>query len=196
MMYFFFLMIRRPPRSTLFPYTTLFRSHVETLLEAGRQDGGDSYVRLSGAGHLLAPVGATRLLIRAQGGAASARLPAHRAFVLGGRGTLLGDPFRAWGGRRMGLVHVEWRVPAPFPALGVGPYARTPRTVTLAPYVAVGWAEYPVAGTPWMPTAGARITLGLGVEWLGVFRCDAGFGTATHRMGIAFDVSRDFWGIL
>src|SRR5256885_3083545 len=26
MYYFFFLMIRRPPRSTLFPYTTLFRS--------------------------------------------------------------------------------------------------------------------------------------------------------------------------
>src|SRR5689334_25386803 len=24
---FFFLMVRRPPRSTLFPYTTLFRSH-------------------------------------------------------------------------------------------------------------------------------------------------------------------------
>src|SRR3712207_9531719 len=30
----FFLMIRRPPRSTLFPYTTLFRSNrnIETLL--------------------------------------------------------------------------------------------------------------------------------------------------------------------
>src|SRR5256886_11718035 len=27
--FFFFLMIRRPPRSTLFPYTTLFRSQVE-----------------------------------------------------------------------------------------------------------------------------------------------------------------------
>src|SRR5437773_11209469 len=27
--FFFFLMIRRPPRSTLFPYTTLFRSHPE-----------------------------------------------------------------------------------------------------------------------------------------------------------------------
>src|SRR5229473_5406178 len=25
-LFFFFLMIRRPPRSTLFPYTTLFRS--------------------------------------------------------------------------------------------------------------------------------------------------------------------------
>src|SRR6267142_2178429 len=32
--FFFFLMIRRPPRSTLFPYTTLFRS-VLLLIEAG-----------------------------------------------------------------------------------------------------------------------------------------------------------------
>src|SRR3989441_5119458 len=30
---FFFLMIRRPPRSTLFPYTTLFRSIVARCLE-------------------------------------------------------------------------------------------------------------------------------------------------------------------
>src|SRR3989449_11524362 len=29
---FFFLMIRRPPRSTLFPYTTLFRSLFRTVL--------------------------------------------------------------------------------------------------------------------------------------------------------------------
>src|SRR3712207_7289335 len=28
LVYFFFLMIRRPPRSTLFPYTTLFRSGI------------------------------------------------------------------------------------------------------------------------------------------------------------------------
>src|ERR1039457_1061727 len=33
--FFFFLMIRRPPRSTLFPYTTLFRS--------GSDGGGWSY---------------------------------------------------------------------------------------------------------------------------------------------------------
>src|SRR5256885_7363070 len=32
--FFFFLMIRRPPRSTLFPYTTLFRSQLGS-------DGGD-----------------------------------------------------------------------------------------------------------------------------------------------------------
>src|SRR3712207_7627494 len=39
---FFFLMIRRPPRSTLFPYTTLFRSlvgegpHVVAMPDQGR----------------------------------------------------------------------------------------------------------------------------------------------------------------
>src|SRR2546430_3955589 len=31
-LFFFFLMIRRPPRSTLFPYTTLFRSVIEASL--------------------------------------------------------------------------------------------------------------------------------------------------------------------
>src|SRR5688572_31441417 len=31
MMYVFFLIIQRPPRSTLFPYTTLFRSSYKVL---------------------------------------------------------------------------------------------------------------------------------------------------------------------
>src|SRR5258705_4506126 len=35
-LYFFFLMIRRPPRSTLFPYTTLFRSPSSTVPDAPR----------------------------------------------------------------------------------------------------------------------------------------------------------------
>src|SRR5690349_23187802 len=34
---FFFLMIRRPPRSTLFPYTTLFRSGSRADSQAGGQ---------------------------------------------------------------------------------------------------------------------------------------------------------------
>src|SRR2546422_11773781 len=45
---FFFLMIRRPPRSTLFPYTTLFRSREERSVARG----GDHLTR--GAVHLLA----------------------------------------------------------------------------------------------------------------------------------------------
>src|SRR2546430_11232935 len=45
-MLFFFLMIRRPPRSTLFPYTTLFRSgglgsrDAERLLRLARRELG------------------------------------------------------------------------------------------------------------------------------------------------------------
>src|SRR3712207_6934317 len=35
--YFFFLMIRRPPRSTLFPYTTLFRSLSDACGEDSEQ---------------------------------------------------------------------------------------------------------------------------------------------------------------
>src|SRR3712207_7985614 len=37
---FFFLMIRRPPRSTLFPYTTLFRSRLPRSGGAGVRAGG------------------------------------------------------------------------------------------------------------------------------------------------------------
>src|SRR3712207_7495761 len=40
MILFFFLMIRRPPRSTLFPYTTLFRSRPRrgAAVDHSRQD--------------------------------------------------------------------------------------------------------------------------------------------------------------
>src|SRR3712207_9086281 len=54
---FFFLMIRRPPRSTLFPYTTLFRStdhflvylYFESILHQDFKQSGISH-------HLLANV--------------------------------------------------------------------------------------------------------------------------------------------
>src|SRR3712207_7271081 len=41
-------MIRRPPRSTLFPYTTLFRSTLDLLHELGivrKEDFGEGYSR-------------------------------------------------------------------------------------------------------------------------------------------------------
>ena len=168
----------------------------QATLEAGRVDGGTGYWRLSGSGHVLLPAGATRLLVRAEGGVAGRGVPAHRAFPLGGRGTLLGDDFRAWGGARMALVHVEWRLPVPFVSIGLGSYARTPRTLTVAPYVAAGWADQPVPGTPWAATPGARLTLGLALEWLGIFRLEAGLDTERRRTRFALDVTRDLWSVL
>src|SRR2546430_9318073 len=58
---FFFLMIRRPPRSTLFPYTTLFRSGVRLMFvqpaqlrdgERGRRDAPGQPRPVPGAAHL------------------------------------------------------------------------------------------------------------------------------------------------
>src|SRR2546422_7365907 len=40
LLFFFFLMIRRPPRSTLFPYTTLFRSILACRARPARLNPG------------------------------------------------------------------------------------------------------------------------------------------------------------
>jgi len=169
----------------------------DVSLEGGRLDGGAGYLRLVAGGQILVPIGGTRLLARARGGIASRDVPAHRVFVLGGRGTLLGDAFRAWGGRASALAHVEWRIPAPFPSLAFGGgAARTPARITLAPFVAGGWTDRAVSGMPWRATPTVRVTTGVGFEWLGVFRLDAGYGLQSRRLSVAFDVSRDFWSIL
>src|SRR2546428_13985807 len=44
---FFFLMIRRPPRSTLFPYTTLFRSAYHNVVPDDCPPFGDRSLHLS-----------------------------------------------------------------------------------------------------------------------------------------------------
>src|SRR2546427_7974200 len=59
---FFFLMIRRPPRSTLFPYTTLFRS----VLSGHRADAALSRTHPSVRGDALAS-GRVALRIRRLG---------------------------------------------------------------------------------------------------------------------------------
>src|SRR5260221_4411280 len=41
---FFFLMIRRPPRSTLFPYTTLFRSRAWLAVDLGVSFGDEEHL--------------------------------------------------------------------------------------------------------------------------------------------------------
>src|SRR3712207_8062696 len=50
-LFFFFLMIRRPPRSTLFPYTTLFRSRAARpalALRLGGARAGEDHEREGG----------------------------------------------------------------------------------------------------------------------------------------------------
>src|SRR5438132_2634264 len=58
---FFFLMIRRPPRSTLFPYTTLFRSSPPPA--AGHAAGG---ICEGFAGRLASPAGRAQSIARSE----------------------------------------------------------------------------------------------------------------------------------
>ncbi|MDQ2670801.1 MAG: hypothetical protein M3Y31_09230, partial [Gemmatimonadota bacterium] len=99
-------------------------------------DGPTGYVRGAGQVRWLEDFGPVELLTRVGGGAGSSGMPAYRAFALGGRGTLVGEPFRAWGGRKALLGHAELRFEVPVPQIRLGSFASTGRTLTLAPFAA------------------------------------------------------------
>src|SRR2546430_10248091 len=63
LLFFFFLMIRRPPRSTLFPYTTLFRSFfIAGMVSLTNRSYMDPLFHTH-LGHLLLFVGLTMMAI-------------------------------------------------------------------------------------------------------------------------------------
>ena len=90
-------------------------------------------------------------------GAAAGDIPAQRLFLLGGRGSLPGHPFRGWGGDRMGLWRAELSrgLAAPW--------------VRLRAHGAVGWAGLGPAGEPaarrfgTTGSDGAHASVGFGV---------------------------------
>src|SRR2546422_6143677 len=78
-------MIRRPPRSTLFPYTTLFRSHLECVARAFGFAFHLSDLRVGGA-EFSDDVGAhrcrlARQLIRKLGDRKSTRLNSSHGYI-------------------------------------------------------------------------------------------------------------------
>lgn len=165
-------------------------------LEGGTGSGLE-YARISATARAHTTVGATRLLLRAWGGWGSSQLPAYRSFVLGGRGTLVGEPFRQWGGRYAALGSLEWQLPVPVPAIPLGPVVSTGRSVVVAPFVAVGWAGGALEGVPWQPSDGLRPVAGVALEALHRFlRIEFGVGLRDGDVGVVADVTRDLWGIL
>lgn len=152
-------------------------------------------VRVQGRGHV--ELGATELVLRTWGGWGSAGMPPYRTFVMGGRGTLVGEPYRAWGGRWAGWGRLEWRLQLPVPEIGLGPYVSTGRRAVLAPFVAAGWAGGATAGTPWQPSAAIRPVAGVAVEWFHRFlRAEVGVSLRSGDIGATLGVTPDLWDIL
>jgi hypothetical protein len=164
-------------------------------LEAG--EGSGRYLRGTAEGQWLARLGSTMLISRVYLGVGTKALPAYRSFVLGGRGTLVGEPFRAYGGREMALAQLEWRFEVPVPALSLGSFASTGRRLTVAPFVSAGYAGRPYGELPWSRTDGMRPVAGLAFEWLmGLIRVETGIGLRNGHVGVTVDVNRDWWGLL
>jgi hypothetical protein len=164
-------------------------------LEGGT--GPRDYARLTLEGRWLTTLAGHQLVSRAYLGTATDGLPAYRSFVLGGRGTLVGEPFRAYGGREVALGQVEWRFEAPIPAIPLGSFASTGTRLTVAPFVALGAAGRPLPGLPWGSSDGVRPVAGVALEWfMRLLRVEAGIGLRTGDFGLTVDINRDWWGLL
>jgi hypothetical protein len=165
-------------------------------VEGGLQ-GDRRYARVRGAGEVGLPAGPGELRLQAWAGWGSVDLPPHRLFVLGGRGTLVGEPLRAYGGRRAALARLSWGVPLPAPAIPLGRYASTGRQLVVAPFVSVGWAAKPAAGLPWADSDGGRPVLGVTVEaFHRLLLLEVGWAVRQETVGFTVDLRRDLWPIL
>jgi hypothetical protein len=184
------LSLRRLP-----PSFTTVRSFSGRLEAEGGLD--HTYWRAYGDLRWQVPALGGWLVARAAAGAGSPGLPDHRAFVLGGRGTLLGESFRSLVGRQEAWASLELRLPVAVPEISLGSYAGTGRAATLIPFVAAGWTGGAILPSLGAPSRGVRPVVGLGLGWLhDLLRLDVGYGLETGRFGASLDVSRDFWEIL
>ncbi len=173
------------------------RTGLGGMISAEGGTGPTRYLRFAAEARATVGLGRSQLAAHFYGGVGGDGVPAYRSFVLGGRGTLLGEPYRAYGGRRMALAQLEWRFDAPAPAVALGSYASTGHTMTLAPFIAAGWADRTPAGLPWTATGGIRPVAGLAAElFMRLIRIEAGVGLRNGDLGVTVDVHRDWWGIL
>lgn len=165
------------------------------MLEAG--EGAGDYVRGTATGRWVIGLGGSEILARAYAGAGSDQLPPHRSFAIGGRGTLVGEPYRAYGGRTAALAQVEWRFEVPAPAIRLGSFASTGRRLTVAPFVAAGYTARALPGLPWNHSGGLRPVAGLAFEWfMRLIRVEAGVSLREGDVGVTVDINRDWWGLL
>lgn len=125
------------------------------------------------------------------GGVAEGSVPPQRLMLLGGRGSVPGHPFRAWGGDRAiwGRAQTARDLFAPW--------------VRVRAHAAAGWATVSTGGLPAAETLGVgasagirpSVGLGLGTLW-DVLRFDLWRGLGGGDWALLFSVDPAFWEIL
>ena len=175
--------------------TSVDQRRVSVGFEAGAYDRGYSRTTVEASG--IWPLAAGSLVLTGRGGFTTGTPPAWRTFVLGGRGTLPGDPYRAWGGRHMALGRVEWRIPLRLPGPRLGEFLDLGAGTTLAPFAALGWAGEDSGGLPWAESDGLRPVLGVASELLfNALRVEAGWSPRAGTVALLVDASPAWWPIL
>jgi hypothetical protein len=166
-------------------------------LEVGAGDANYVRATIRTDGQARVPLGHLRL--KTLGGWATRGLARSRSFAIGGRGTLPAERFRGYGGRYVAVTHLEYRVPVPVPAIGLGAFASTGRRAILAPFAAAGWAGGPIEGLPWGESRGVLPVVGIAAEVLQqLLRIEAAARLRAPAFDIRFtlDISPEWWPIL
>jgi hypothetical protein len=136
--------------------------------------------------------GDAELAVEASAGSALGDLPRQELYLLGGRGTLPGQPFRAFGGDRFALL----RATASREVLGPVLRARA--------FAAAGWTGVGEAGAEALSAWGARAApdgrfgIGAGVGlFFDIIRIDAARGVGPDgRWELIVEANPSFWDFL
>lgn len=166
-------------------------------LEVGTGDANYVRATIRTDGQARVPLGHLRL--KTLGGWATRGLARSRSFAIGGRGTLPAERFRGYGGRYVAVTHLEYRIPVPVPAIGLGAFASTGRRAILAPFAAAGWAGGPLEGLPWGESRGVLPVVGIAAEVLQqLLRIEAAARLRHPIFDVRFtlDISPEWWPIL
>lgn len=131
-------------------------------------------------------------------GAATARLPARRAFLLGGVGTLPGRPFREEAGRSLAMARLDRRWSVRGPSVGLGAFGRTAPRMEAGLFAALGRTAGQGSDWPWQAGTGWHPVVGAGLQLFDrAIRVEVGRGLGRGAVTtVAIDVDPRWWPIL
>lgn len=193
---------------TLAPRGSVDRADLKAYLAVEGGVGESEYIRATLRSDGSVPILLGHLRLRTMLGVGGPGLPKARSFAIGGRGTLPGETFRAYGGRRVASAQLEWRIGVPVPALGLGPFATTGRRAIIAPFVGIGWAGGRIEGVNWGSSEGSRPVAGVAIELLqNLLRLEiatvlrdrdlqVGGERPRRKVRLTIDIAPEWWPIL